>query len=76
MTTIQIMGKDKNTLKIYYKGISYLMFNATEEIMEIQDSKDKNITIIGRANVNEWNGTISPQVFIDGLEIKDILSDF
>ena len=36
-----------------------------------------NITVVGRANINEWGGNITPQIFIEDYEIQeDILTTF
>ena len=36
-----------------------------------------NVTVVGRANINEWGGNITPQIFIEDYEIQeDILTTF
>lgn len=64
---MQIMGKNKDTVKIMYNNIAYMMFHAKDFIEEINDFPAKTIglEIVGRGNVNEWAGTITPQIFID-----------
>lgn len=77
---INIMGKNQDTLKIVYNGISYMKFHAKDLIKELADLFDKtsNITlnIIGRANLNEWNGMVTPQIFITDYEVKNGMLEF
>lgn len=69
LSNIKIMGSNKDTLKIEYKGIAYMKFHAKDLIEEI--SNGNKIDIIGRANLNEWNGMVTPQIFIDAYEVKN-----
>jgi len=50
---IELLGKTKNTLKISFKGVEYIMFRATETIEEIPNSNSYEITVIGKPNLNE-----------------------
>lgn len=71
---MQIMGKAKNTLKFVKNGVAYMKFFATNlinELTEIFDSGEEvKIEIIGKANLNTWRGTTTPQIFIESYEIK------
>lgn len=58
LSNIKIMGSNKDTLKIEYNGIAYMKFHAKDLIEEI--SNGNKIDIVGRANLNEWNGTVTP----------------
>lgn len=74
---IQIMGKNKDTVKIFKNGISYMKFFAKDMIEELSKYNKLKLEIVGKANINEWNGNFSPQVFIESYEIKeDNLTDF
>lgn len=70
---VRIMGSNQDTLKIEYNGISYLKFRATDMINELK-KYDQNsllkLTVVGRANMNEWMGRKSPQIFIDDYEFQ------
>ena len=71
-SNVRIMGTNQDTLKIEYNGMSYLKFKATDMIDEIKmcdPSKTMKITVVGRANLNEWMGRKTPQIFIDDYEI-------
>ncbi len=68
---VQIMGANQNTIKIMYEGISYIMFNAKKLIEEIKTAT--MVKIVGRANINEWNGVYSPQIMIKDYEITEFI---
>lgn len=70
---IQVMGSNKDTLKITFNNMSYMKFKASDLIQELEQYGDNKIslTIIGRGNINTWGGRIIPQIFIDDIEIKE-----
>ena len=68
---VRIMGKNQDTIKIVYNGVSYLKFHAKDMIEELSNYNDEfTLNIIGRGNVNEWMNTRSAQLFIESYEIK------
>lgn len=70
---VRVMGSNNDTVKIEYNGMSYLKFHAKELIEEMKEQDGAfEIEIVGRANLNEWGGRITPQIFIDDYEIKAI----
>ena len=72
-SSIRIMGSNMDTLKIESNGMAFLKFHAKDLIDEIKEQPGVfTIDIVGRANLNEWGGRITPQIFIDDYEIKDI----
>ena len=75
---IQIMGKNKDTLKIVKNGIAYMKFFAKDLIKELDSiSGDIKVEVVGKPNLNYWGGTITPQLFIEQIEVKeDRLLDF
>ena len=74
---IQIMGKNKNTIKIIKNGIAYMKFFADDMIEELQKYDDVKMEVVGKMNLNYWGGTYTPQIFIENYEIKeDRLIDF
>ena len=77
-TDIKIIGANKDTLRFTFNGITYVKFKAASLISQIMDKFGKlNITAAGRANINRWNGSESPQILLDEIEIKVLeKSDF
>lgn len=70
---ITIYRKSSNTLKISLpNNISLMKFFATEEeCYELENFEGEYLALnlVGTCNKNEWNGNISPQIFISDYEI-------
>jgi single-stranded-DNA-specific exonuclease len=70
---VQIMGEKRDTLKVTLpNGVCIIKFFATED--EINDftvapGQEKHINIVGTCNKNEWNGNVTPQIFMTDYEI-------
>lgn len=73
---IQIMGKNKDTVKIVKYGIAYMFFHASKFIEEIQKFGSMRIEVVGRANLNEWGGQITPQIFVEDYNVYDNRLEF
>lgn len=73
---IQIIGKNKDTLKFEKNGIIYIKFHAKNIIELLNNYNEMRINIIGKANLNEWAGREIPQLFIEDLEVFDSALDF
>lgn len=68
---ISIIGKNNDTVKIEKNGIIYIKFKAKDMIEDLSKySETINIEIVGEANLNEWGGRTTPQIFIKDYEIK------
>ena len=68
---VQVMGKNKDTVKFEKFGIAYMKFHAKDLIEELNKYPSMKIEIVGRANLNEWGGRVTPQIFIEDIEVKD-----
>ena len=68
---ISIIGKNHDTVKITYNGIIYIFFKAQDFITQL-DQQDENfkLTILGKANVNEYGGSMDPQIMVEKWEFK------
>ena len=75
-SSLKVMGKDGSSVKIEVNGIPFIKFKDIEFIEKLQKNELSKVTIIGRANLNEWCGTLTPQVFINDYEIVDVTNDF
>ena len=73
---VTIMGAKKDTIKITKNGVSFIKFHATQMIEELRECDDIKLSIVGRANINEWMGNQTAQVFIEDYEIKNNLLEF
>jgi hypothetical protein len=63
------MGANKDSIKVSYNGIDYVRFKDQTFAEAVQRDRTKMLTVYGRANLNEWMGKQSVQVFIDDYEL-------
>ena len=69
---IRIMGRNEDTVKIEKFGIAYMKFHAKDFIEELNKYNGEiKLEIVGRANLNEWGGHLTPQIFITNYQIDD-----
>lgn len=72
---VTVYSKKGLTLKISLpNGISLMKFNATEE--DVYKFSEGNtgfveVNLVGKCNANEWAGNVTPQIFIEDMEIID-----
>ena len=70
-SNIRIMGSNQDTVKIEVNGIPYLKFHAKDLIEELKGCTEPFIMeVVGKPNLNEWMGRVTPQMFIEDYEIK------
>lgn len=68
-----IIGKNSDTLRFKFNGITYVKFKATELIEELKSKKGKlSIVVAGKGKINEWGGRKDPQILVDEIEIKEL----
>lgn len=82
---IDIIGRNKRTIKFKFGGTDYIIFNSLKEDKEnlllgyyendkfVEDNKKQkiNLEVLGYLSTNEWNGKISNQVIIEKYEITE-----
>lgn len=72
---VTIYRKKDNTLKISLNnGVSIMKFGASDELCEKLTDKNTGFVemdICGNCNANEWNGNVTPQIFIEDYNIID-----
>ena len=72
---VDVYRKSTNTIKILLNnGISLMKFNADEELcskLTDENSGFMEMDIVGKCNANEWNGVVTPQIFIEDFNIID-----
>ena len=57
--------------------ILHVVFIHDVEVEELNQHESIKLELVGKANLNEWNGITTPQIFIESYEIKeDNLLDF
>lgn len=69
---LAIIGKNADTVRIEKFGITYLKFHAKDMIEELkQYDFPIKLEVVGKANMNEWGGYYTPQIFINDYQISD-----
>jgi len=76
LMNITVMGGDKSSVKISYNDVDYVKFKDAAFIEEIMKNRMKKLTIYGRANLNEWMGNKSVQIFITDYELTEDMSKY
>ena len=71
LMSIMAMGPNRDSMKITYNGIDYVKFKDEEFVELIQNNRTKKLIVYGRANLNEWMGRTSVQIFITDYELID-----
>lgn len=71
-----LMGQNKDSVKISYNSIDYVRFKDPNFVEEILEDKTKLLTVYGRANLNNWGGKTTIQIFIDDYELKEDKSKY
>lgn len=71
LMNLMTMGTNKDSIKISYNGIDYVKFKDLKFIEDLINNRTKKLTIYGRANLNEWMGKKSIQVFITDYELTE-----
>lgn len=74
-SSINLMSRDKKpTLKIILSnGVSIIKFGSSieeyEQLMQTPETGSIVMNIIGKCAINEWNGSITPQIIVTDMEI-------
>ena len=71
LTSIQVMGASRDSVKISNNGVDYIKFKDTDFIEEIQNNRTYLLTVYGKINLNLWGGRESVQVFINDYDLKE-----
>ena len=71
LANIMTMGTNKDSIKISYNGIDYVHFKDEAFIEKIMNNRTKTLVVYGRANLNEWMGRQSIQIFIDDYQFEE-----
>lgn len=71
LENINLMGKNKDTIKIEKNGVAYMFFKCKDRLEEFKQYSDMSINLVGKPNINNWMGNITPQIFVTDFEIND-----
>lgn len=76
---IDIIGKNKNTIKLSMDKYVIMFFRLTEEqknMFHLDKHVDLNISVVGKLNINEYYGRRTNQIIVDDFEVKVIENSF
>lgn len=69
---ITLMSPDKHpTLKIQVGGVSVIKFKSSQEEYEEFCGENKVLTVVGKCQINEWQGNISPQIICEDFDLRE-----
>ena len=74
--SFQFIGGNKDTVKFNVNGVDFLKFKDTDMVEKIKGMKEIRITVLGKANINNFMGNLSPQMFIEDYDISDSYYEF
>lgn len=66
---IKVMGADASSLKISQDGVDFVAFKCKDLIHQMRAQGQGHVTIVGRPQLNEWNGRTTIQIMIDDIEL-------
>ena len=70
---IVVMGTNQDCFKFTKGGIAFVRFKDLEYYDTIMNEREPvYITVVGRAKINNWQGRITPQIFIEDYNIENI----
>lgn len=72
---INLFGKTSKRLVMYGIQTQFIKFGVKEDKFNelFSDGETFYIDMIGRCNMNEWNGNQTPQIVVEEMEVKDVL---
>lgn len=74
-SNFNIIGKKKDTIKISYGGVTFIKFRSSEWAETVEYNNQFPLikaTIIGRSQLNEFNGNVSTQIVIDHMNLEEL----
>ena len=73
---VQSIGANKDTVKFTINGITYIKFKDETLLSKLTANDTMKVTVLGKANINEWAGEQTPQIIIENYEIIDTTYEF
>jgi len=73
---INVCGKNSDTVRFNVGGVTFIKFNAKDFIEELKGHNEFTLQIVGRAQLNEWAGNVTPQIMIMDYNFRNSLFDF
>lgn len=71
---VKFMGADSSSIRITFGSVPCIKFKDSKLAEQIQQNERNTITIIGRPQLNEWNGNVSVQLMADYVDVEPLKS--
>lgn len=71
---VKFMGADNSSVRITFGTVPCIKFKDSKLAEQIQENERNTITIIGRPQLNEWNGNVSVQLMADYVDVEPLKS--
>ena len=68
LSSIMAMGTNKDSMKISCNGVDYVKFKDEDFVDKVTMNRLSKLTVVGRPNLNTFNGRTSVQLFISDYE--------
>lgn len=70
---ILVMGTNQDCFKFIKRGIAFVRFKDLDYYDKIMNEQEPiYITVVGRAKMNKWMNTVTPQILIEDYNIENI----
>ena len=69
-SNVRLMGQNSDSVRINFGQISCIKFKDKKLAEQIQQSERNRVTVIGRPQLNEWNGITTVQLMVDYIDIE------
>lgn len=66
---INLIGKNEDTISIFYNGIKYMIFKTNEDNFNKMLEKEY-ISVIGKGKLNTYKGITTPQILVEAFDIE------
>lgn len=73
---IQLIGGNKDTIKFNVNGVDFIKFKDSAFAERLKSMKEIKITVLGKANINNFMGNINPQMFVEDYDLVDSYYEF
>ena len=73
---INICGKNSDTVRFTVNGVTFIKFNAKDFIEKVKGHRSFALQMVGRANLNEWAGSVTPQISIIDYNFRNLMLEF
>ena len=70
---VMLMGQNKDSVRIKIDGVDCVIFKDADLAARLSNFDECHVTIVGRAQLNEWGGHTSVQLIIDDIDIQEII---